>query len=380
MKPSVIGELAVETFLEDYWQKAPVLLKSGLTEPPRLSADDILALAAQDGVEARLITHNRNRWSLELGPFSQRELQELPSTDWSLLVSDMEQHVETLQELIGCVDFLPSWRVDDVMANLCARGGSVGPHYDSYDVFLIQLTGKKRWQVSSDFDRDDLLDDCDLRILNSFAPQREWVLEPGDVLYLPPNVAHYGVAETAGITLSLGCRSPSERELFTHLAVETIDRAGDEPAHADPDLVRQTEPHVLSEDVVDALMDHFKRSLELDAEERAASIARLLTRPKAVFSEDFGEPLDEDEVDHVLASAKGLRRARGSRWLTTRASDGLSLFVNAELVARGLDPTTAEQLCRRTLDAEQVRRWKQNEARSKLLRDLVSAGLLVASH
>jgi 50S ribosomal protein L16 3-hydroxylase len=377
VESSVLGELDVEAFLRRYWQKAPVLLRGGLRGVPVVSAEEILRLVARDDVESRLVMHRQDRWDLEHGPLSQRRLDELPSKDWSVLVSDLEQHLDALRPLLDSISFLPSWRIDDLMASVSAPGGSVGPHFDSYDVFLVQLSGEKHWQVGANFDRHDVRDDCDLCILNTFAPDQEWTLGPGDVLYLPPNVAHHGVARSTSITISIGCRTPSQRELLTHFAIEAIDRASDEPAYSDPDLAPSKQPYLLSPDAVKAMMSALAEAMKLEPEAAARGVARLLTQPKALFAGDEDrDPVGEGDIDALLAG--DLRHARGTRWLAVAGDDGATLFVNGASVGAQLDDDCVRTLCSGTLRQDTIASWKQNETRSAMLRGLVRQGLLVA--
>ena len=203
-------------FLDEYWQKKPCLLRQALPEfEPMLDGDDLAGLACEDMAESRLVTGTFEAadWSLEHGPFDEETFANLPGENWTLLVQDVEKHYAPLQELLQPFSFIPAWRLDDLMISYAATGGSVGPHTDQYDVFLLQAAGRRRWQIARDCDRD-LLPDCPLNVLRSFTAEQEWVLEPGDMLYLPPGVAHHGVALEPGMTWSIGARAPSAADLL----------------------------------------------------------------------------------------------------------------------------------------------------------------------
>jgi 50S ribosomal protein L16 3-hydroxylase len=211
--------LDLQGFLSEHWQKRPVLLRQALASyDPSLDENDIAGLACEEMAESRLVTGNSdaNNWSLKHGPFREKQLRNLPDQDWTLLVQDVEKHYPPLQDLLAKFNFLPDWRLDDLMVSIAAPGGSVGPHYDQYDVFLLQASGRRRWQIASQFDRD-LLPDCELNVLASFRSEMEWILEPGDVLYLPPGIAHHGVALESGMTWSIGLRAPSQADLLLAL-------------------------------------------------------------------------------------------------------------------------------------------------------------------
>ncbi len=206
-------------FLRDYWQKKPLLIRQALPGfTPELDADDIAGLACDELAESRLISgsYPEHDWALRYGPFSEQDFASLPEANWSLLIQDVEKHYPPARSLLDEFSFLPSWRIDDLMVSVAGPGGSVGPHTDQYDVFLLQVEGSRRWQIAETFN-PALLQDCELNVLQSFTPEQEWVLEPGDMLYLPPGVAHHGVALDQCMTWSVGMRAPSTADLLQSL-------------------------------------------------------------------------------------------------------------------------------------------------------------------
>jgi len=233
-----LGTMGVEQFLEQYWQKQPCLIRQAIPGfTPLLDGDDLAGLACEEMAESRMIkgTLEAADWSVEHGPFTERDFSALPERNWTLLVQDVEKHYEPLQSLMQQFSFIPSWRLDDLMISFAATGGSVGPHVDQYDVFLLQAQGQRRWQIAGAFD-PELLEDCPINILKHFIPEQEWVLEPGDMLYLPPNVAHHGVALEPGMTWSIGSRAPSGADLLQGLG-EWLAFSDDEGGrYADPGL------------------------------------------------------------------------------------------------------------------------------------------------
>jgi 50S ribosomal protein L16 3-hydroxylase len=232
-----LGELTPEEFLRDYWQKKPCLIRQAMPGfSPPLDADDLAGLAMEEMAESRLVTGTMEAsdWRLVHGPFSEKDFSALPEEGWTLLVQDVEKHYAPLQSLLSLFDFLPSWRIDDLMVSYAVKGGSVGPHTDQYDVFLYQAEGQRRWQIAEAFN-PALLADCPLNVLESFTPEQEWVLDAGDMLYLPPNIAHHGVALEPGMTWSIGARAPSGTDLLQAYG-EWLAYAGDEGGrYRDPD-------------------------------------------------------------------------------------------------------------------------------------------------
>ena len=229
-----------EDFLRDYWQKRPLLIRNAFPgfESP-IDPEDLAGLACEDGVLARIVAHERakDKWMLRHGPFPEEMFPELPDHDWTLLVQDVDKWDADIAALLPHFDFLPRWRIDDVMVSFAAPGGSVGAHVDQYDVFLLQAQGHRRWQID---DRPDppvhYRLDTELRLLQRFDPTHEWVLGPGDMLYLPPGVPHHGVAEDACLTFSVGMRAPSAAELMGDWVDAMIAGADDELRYRDPDL------------------------------------------------------------------------------------------------------------------------------------------------
>ena len=227
-------------FLRDYWQKKPLLVRNafpGFVSP--IAPEDLAGLACEDAALSRLVLHDRGRdaWTVRHGPFAEEAFPGLGDHDWTLLVQDVDKWDADIAALLPAFDFLPRWRIDDVMVSFAATGGSVGAHVDQYDVFLLQAQGHRRWQI------DDRADppvhfrlDAELKLLQRFDPTHDWVLGPGDMLYLPPGVPHHGVAEDACLTFSIGMRAPSTVELLGDF-VDTLAAESDESLrYTDPDL------------------------------------------------------------------------------------------------------------------------------------------------
>jgi 50S ribosomal protein L16 3-hydroxylase len=219
------GQISKEKFLADYWQKKPLLLKSAIpnfTSP--LSPDELAGLSCEDEFESRIIqgSTRSNTWSLENGPFDDYFYENMPKNDWTLLVQGVDKHILKVYEMIEEFDFIPRWRIDDVMVSFAAQGGSVGPHYDHYDVFLLQGLGSRLWQISSlDCNPDNYVENSELRIMKTFREEDAFVTEPGDILYIPPGIAHHGVSlNSECITLSFGYRSYSANEMLEALDLE----------------------------------------------------------------------------------------------------------------------------------------------------------------
>ncbi|MBK1630277.1 hypothetical protein CKO31_05850 [Thiohalocapsa halophila] len=237
--------LDASRFLADYWQRRPLLLPgafAGIGSP--IEPDELAGLACEPEVEARIVQeHGAQRpWQVSHGPFDESVFAALPETHWTLLVQDVDKHVPAVAGLLACFDFLPEWRLDDIMVSWAEDGGSVGPHLDQYDVFLVQVQGWRRWRIDTrPSPPADCVPDLDLRLLKHFQPDADWLLGPGDVLYLPPGVPHWGIAEGPCMTWSVGLRAPAWRELaadWLQYAVDALTGDGrwrDPPSAAPPD-------------------------------------------------------------------------------------------------------------------------------------------------
>lgn len=265
---TLLGERSAETFLRDYWQKRPLLIRGALPNfQSPITADELAGLSCEEDVESRLILEHAGPtpWSVEHGPIDESRFGELPETHWTLLVQECNRYVPELADLMDQFNFIPSWRVDDVMASYAPAGGSVGPHTDQYDVFLIQAFGTRRWQISQEpVDENNQLPDIDLSIMRDFSASEEWVLQPGDMLYLPPGVAHHGVALEDCITLSVGFRAPSHAELLTGFADHVSAQLDASQRYSDNDLTLQNSPGEISPAALKKVREILRTKLEDD--------------------------------------------------------------------------------------------------------------------
>jgi len=229
-------------FLRDYWQKWPLLIRGMFPGGvDAVAPDDLAGLACEEAALSRIVQRNekRDRWTLRNGPFRERDFTRLPKTHWTLLVQDVDKWDMDVAALLSRFTFIPSWRIDDVMVSYATDGGGVGPHVDQYDVFLVQGMGYRRWSIDAQprtFAPDAFRDDSELKLLREFSPTHEWLLDPGDALYLPPGVAHDGIAFGECTTYSVGMRAPSRAELLFDFAEFLAEPLTENDRYVDPDL------------------------------------------------------------------------------------------------------------------------------------------------
>lgn len=377
-KRQFLGGISPTTFLELYWQKQPLLVRGALPRyTPPLSPEELAGLACEEEVESRVVTFDGDTWHLESGPFRPATFPRRGKQNWTLLVQDLDEHVPEVGVLLDHLDFLPSWRIDDVMASFAVPGGSVGPHYDEYDVFLLQVSGKRRWQISTRYSRDDLRSDSNLKLLATFEPEQEWVVEPGDLLYLPPHVAHFGVAETNCMTYSLGCRAPSHADLVAQMAGMFLSELDEKQRYRDADLeVAETRLGV-SPRAAARTRALLEQAWQVSPDLAARCLGSVATMPKLLFRQEAAV-MSERDVTRRLASKRGLHRRKGSRW-TWHSSKTNYLFVDGReytAAAGAKTKSLLETLCtEHHFDAAWLAAVRQPD--QLLLRKLVSEGHLL---
>lgn len=322
-----LGALDVEAFMRRHWQRKPLLVRGAFPhfEDP-LAIREVLALAGSEEAASRLVRHRGNAWTLEHGPFPSSRFKQLPRRDWTVLVQDTNHFSRRADRLLAAFDFIPHARVDDVMVSYAVPGGSVGPHVDSYDVFLLQGHGQRRWQISAQKDHA-FVPGLALRILERFEPEEEWVLEAGDMLYLPPGIAHHGVAQSECLTWSIGFRAPSEGEIVAGFLDFLRDRLAPAGHYADPGAAPATHPGELPEALVQHTAEALARIRWTENEVREFA-GRFLSEPKAevVFAAPR-RPLSRAQFA-ARAARRGLALDRKSRLLFS----GTMFFINGEAI------------------------------------------------
>ena len=326
----LFGTISARRFLREYWQKRPLLVRAaipGFRDP--LGPREVLALAAHPDAQARLVQGRGAKWSLEQGPIAARTFARLPPRDWTVLVQDTQHFSRAAQELLQRFSVIPHARVDDLMVSYAAPGGSVGPHVDSYDVFLLQGMGRRRWRISRQADHA-FRPGLPLKILRRFVPEEDWVLEPGDMLYLPPHIAHHGVAETQCLTWSIGFRAPSDAELAGAFLDDLADRVALDGRFGDPGL----EPTRHAGRIPGDFLRHVAHTVDRIRWRRqdvAGFTGRYLTEPKAhVFFAPPTRPLTRARF-LAAARAHGIALEGKSRLLFS----GRMFFMNGESFTPG---------------------------------------------
>jgi len=362
----LLGGLSPQAFMRRHWQKKPLLVRGAWPQvQPPIARADLFELAARDDVESRLVTHEGEGWKLRHGPLPRRALPPLKQQGWTLLVQGLDLHVPAAHAMLSRFRFVPEARLDDLMISFATEGGGVGAHLDSYDVFLLQVQGRRRWRVGRVRTPAQWVEGVPLKLLARFEPEHEWLLEPGDMLYLPPGWGHDGVAEGECMTCSIGFVSPAP----TALAHEVMQRMADaldaeaaEALYRDPRQAATGEPGRIPEGLGAFAREAVERCLREPGAVEAA-LGEALTEPKPMVWFEPGE---------APRRGQGVQLDRRSRMMY----DARHVFINGESFrAAGRDAALMRRLAdRRTLSAAEIAKLGA-DARA-LLDDWARAGWL----
>jgi 50S ribosomal protein L16 3-hydroxylase len=314
----LLGGISPGDFMKRYWQKKPLLIRQAVpgVKPP-ISRAALFELAGQDDVESRLIAQTGEGWSMRHGPVGRRSLPPLAQPQWTLLVQGLDLHVPAAHDILQQFRFVPDARLDDLMISYATDGGGVGPHYDSYDVFLLQVHGQRRWRIGRLKD-DTLVPGMPLKILQNFACEQEWVLEPGDMLYLPPRWAHDGIAQGECMTCSVGFRVPEAHGLASELLIRVAEglESDKRVLYRDPDQPATSEPGRMPAALQAFAAEAVAKVLK-DPQQLMAALGEVMTEPKPKVWFEQGD---------VLPDACGVRLDPATRMMY----DDKRVYVNGE--------------------------------------------------
>ena len=365
-------------FLRDYWQKHPLLIRHAFHDfQSPIEPEDLAGLACEEGALSRLIQHDedRERWRVKTGPLSESDFAKTGNANWTLLVQDVDKWDMDVAALLDHFSFLPNWRVDDVMISYAEPGGGVGAHVDQYDVFLLQGLGQRHWAISTDPNAPkDFRSDVELKQLQHFAPTHEWLLDAGDMLYLPPGVPHDGVAFGGPcMTFSIGMRAPSQAELVGDLADYLAEHLPEELRYADPDLVPVKRPGEIDKTVLKRIRSALPIAATLDDATLLDWFGRFMTRYRSAQTPLVpAKPLSEAALMKQLTSGASLLRHPWSRMAWVQSGSRCTLYANGHAYAA--TARSANMLCaQRTLSPSLP--W--SAADRTLLLALVNDGHLV---
>ncbi|HSE13527.1 MAG TPA: cupin domain-containing protein [Rudaea sp.] len=365
-------------FLRDYWQKRPLLIRGAFPQfHNAITPEDLAGLACEETALARIVLRDarRDRWTLRNGPFRERDFAKLPQSHWTLLVQDVDKWDVDVAALLDQFTFLPAWRVDDIMVSYATDGGGVGAHVDNYDVFLVQGRGRRRWRISTDADAPrEFRDDAELKLLKHFAPTHDWILEPGDALYLPPGIAHDGVAIGECMTFSVGMRAPSLTELIVDFADSIAEPLAEEARYADPGLSPARDPYEIDAAAIRRVDAALSLLRSRDPAALQQWFGRFITRYRSAHEAmPTARPLTAHQVAAKLSGSRVVRNP-WSRAAWSRRGRSAELFVAGQSFR--CSTTFARLLtAKRELSGADVARSART-ADLSVLADLINAGHL----
>ena len=379
---TLLGGLSIEAFLEEYWQKKPLLIRGALPEyTSPIDKETFMQIACEEDAEARLILEKDGDypWQLLYGPFEE-DFHDMPESHWTLLVQEVNRYVPEIAALIEHFRFIPSWRIDDVMVSFATEHGGVGAHIDNYDVFLLQAMGHRRWQImNSPLEEELLVPDLDISMLQNFRPDEDWVLAPGDMLYLPPKFAHKGVALNDCMTFSVGFRAPSHNEILSGFLGYVAEQQDPKLRYSDPDLTIPKHPNEIDQQALEKVRRVIRAALQ---EEKLIEewFGQFVTEPKRdVYAYPLEDPLQAGEVMQFLQEGGALNRFPGASFAFIQEESGdTQLFVSGMTflfpapIAGGV-PLLCEAP---TLSADSLSKYLESETFVELVADLINEGFL----
>lgn len=379
----ILGGISADVFLRDYWQKKPLLIRQAIPDfVSPLDGNDLAGLSLEEMVESRIVLeHGETPWQLKQGPFDDDTYSSLPERDWTLLVQAVDQFSPEVAEVLEHFTFLPNWRIDDVMISFAVPGGSVGPHYDNYDVFLLQAEGKRSWKIGQMCDNESLiLNHPDLRILEEFEQTDEWVLEPGDMLYLPPRLAHWGIAQTDCMTWSVGFRAPSTAEVVTNYADFVARFLPDEQRYGDADMSPVQNPSYIRPEDIKRLRQLISEQLD-DDRMLLTWFGQYMTEPR--YPDLLvGSDISADDLQDTLNQGAVFTRNPTARlaWshiqLDTETAVVFFVSGNSRILSEHLVPLLDLLCCADAVYIDNLEPWLNDAEATTLLCELIKHGSL----
>ncbi len=377
--------LSQQQFLEQYWQKKPLLIRQAFPdfESP-ISPEELAGLACEPEIESRLIEErgqDGTAWQVSCGPLSADVFARLPETHWTMLVQDVDKHLPELQYLLDPFRFIPDWRRDDLMVSYAPEFGTVGPHTDGYDVFLLQAMGTRRWQIGDQpITQPKLIEGLELQILAEFTPDQTWDLQPGDILYLPPHFAHHGVALNDGMTFSVGFRAPTRVDMLDAVINSMLEQVLGKKRYHDPDLSLNSHSAEIDTHAMARIKQMLHQAIDEAEPVLATALGKFVTDTKPSLSALAAETSTElpsiDELSTYFKAGGVLHRSLYYRFAWTSNERSGKLFMAGEaysvdIQGENLLPLLAEQLILTQTDWQ---RLIKNASVAQVLCQLVAEG------
>ncbi len=376
-----IHQLDVGWFLNEFWQKQPLVIRQALPdfESP-LTPEELAGLACEEDVNSRIVIEKdgEHPWQPIYGPMDDEVFAGLPDTHWTLLVNDVEKHLPEFADIVDLFRFIPEWRLDDLMISYAPEGGSVGPHMDLYDVFILQARGHRRWNISiRPVDEDNQVEGTPLRIQRHFEAEFSSLLNPGDLIYIPPAVSHHGVATDDCMSYSIGYRAPAHGEMVSDYIAFLTQELPPEQVYRDRDLQAQSHANEITDAAVERVRTIFQHYLDTDNDQLRRWLGRFVSDPQA----DVSHPAEQtfDQLEQLLTYMEDqqllLMRNPASRFAFLRNNDDALLYIDRDEHAVSI--RFAELLCDQRRPAVQTLVATSSGNEKQLLLDLFNGGKLM---
>lgn len=337
MKQLPLGDMSLSTFLEQYWQKKPLVIRNAIANfTPIIDADELAGLACEEEVESRLIIQDSDqaKWSMQQGPLKESDFTKLPKSHWTLLVQAVDHWHPEAYRFLQQFDFIPQWRIDDLMISYASQGGGVGPHYDNYDVFLVQATGTRQWQYGGIFDEHSpLTSNSELRLLADFTAQNTVTLHPGDILYIPPKVGHNGLALSDDCTTySVGFRAPSHADVLLNFSDFVANDLSSELRFEDPELKEQSQSAQMSSASIEKVRSILKHYIDQPGLIEQWFGCYMTEHKYAEQQQELYLDNSIEEIVEALQEANHLSKIPGSRLAFQQGHDTQNTSNNQSLL------------------------------------------------
>lgn len=374
--------IELNQFLTKYWQKKPLLIKGGFKNFNNpLSPEEMAGLSLEEEIESRIVVQKgENNYQLLNGPFSEQTYQDLPEKNWTLLIQGMDKLIPEVADLLTGFDFIPKWRIDDIMVSYATEGGNVGPHYDHYDVFLLQAQGKRQWQLSSqDCNLDNYIQGVDLRLMEKFIVEDDYICEAGDILYLPPLWGHHGISLTDDcMTFSIGYRNYKGLELWDSFGDYLAESDNFKDLYKDPNW-NNSQPGQISDASWQQAQTLLKGVLDNDALFKQW-FGRFATQLDEGSAEQLPEPLADDEIDELSLLLNALTECQSiqidpvCRFAYYEENENVTLYINsAKWNLFDAETSFIKLLCnQKNISGKQLQPYLKQAGNQALLNDLWS--------
>ena len=343
-----LGNLSQETFMKEYWQKKPLLVRQAFPDfKSPITSDELAGLACEDEVNSRIVMEKdgEHPWFPIFGPMSDEIYSSMPETHWSLIVNDLEKYLPELSWITDRFRFIPEWRLDDLMISYAADKGSVGPHIDLYDVFILQGQGERRWQINTQpVTEDNQVEGTPLRIQKEFEAEEEWVMQVGDMLYLPPGVSHHGISLGESLSYSIGFRATSHADIVNDFIGHITQNLSPQLTYRDPDQIVQEHSNEIKQDALERITNIFNEYLRPDHPELQRWFGCFVSDSRADVVIEPEKKINSIEELKALTNTTPLNRHPASRFAFAQNPDAALLFIDGKDYK--VNPEFAKTLCK----------------------------------